>query len=51
MKIPIVDDEPAIFDTLRYWARPTFALERLREIDAEHLVYGGIKPAPRGAGA
>jgi hypothetical protein len=24
---------------LRYCARPAFALERLREIDAEHLVY------------
>ncbi len=46
MKILIVDDEPAISDTLRYCARPTFALERWREIEAEHLVYGGIKPGP-----
>ncbi|MEF8736765.1 MAG: transposase [Candidatus Accumulibacter necessarius] len=34
---------------LRYCARPAFALERCREIDAEHLVYGSIKPGPGGS--
>ncbi len=31
---------------LRYCARPPFALERLRELDAEHLVYDSAKPGP-----
>ena len=31
---------------LRYCARPAFALERLREIDPEHLVYESVKPGP-----
>jgi len=31
---------------LRYCARPAFALERLREIDARHLVYESVKPGP-----
>ena len=31
-----------------YCARPAFALERLREIDAEHLVYESVKPGARG---
>ena len=34
---------------LRYCARPAFALERLREIDTEHLVYESVKPAPGGS--
>ena len=34
---------------LRYCARPAFALERLREIDAEHLVYESVKPGPGGS--
>ena len=33
----------------RYCARPAFALERLREIDPEHLVYESVKPGPRGS--
>ena len=34
---------------LRYCARPAFALERRREIDADHLVYESIKPGPGGS--
>jgi hypothetical protein len=34
---------------LRYCARPAFALERLREIDAGHLVYESVKPGPGGS--
>ena len=34
---------------LRYCARPPFALERLREIDPEHLVYESVKPGPGGS--
>ena len=30
-------------------ARPAFALERLREIDPEHLVYESVKPGPGGS--
>ena len=33
---------------LRYCARPVFALERLREIDPEHLVYESVKPGSGG---
>jgi hypothetical protein len=33
---------------LRYCARPAFALERLQQIDAEHLVYESPKPGPGG---
>ncbi|WP_300328001.1 hypothetical protein [Accumulibacter sp.] len=33
---------------LRHCARPAFALERLREIDAEHLVHASVKPGPGG---
>ena len=33
---------------LRYCARPAFALERLSEIDAEHLVYESVKPGEGG---
>jgi len=35
----------------RYRARPAFALERLREIDSEHVVYENIKPGPGGSPA
>jgi len=31
-------DRPGLERLLRYCARPAFALERLREVDAEHLV-------------
>jgi len=31
---------------LRYCARPPFALDRLRELDPEHLVYAPRKRAP-----
>ena len=31
---------------LRYCARPPFALDRLRELDGEHLVYDNPKPGP-----
>jgi len=34
---------------LRYCARPAFALERLRELDPEHLVYESVKPGPGGS--
>jgi hypothetical protein len=42
-------DRPGLERLLRYCARPAFALERLREIDAEHLVYESIKPGPGGS--
>jgi len=35
---------------LRYCARPPVALERLRELDPEHLLYEGSNPAPGGNG-
>jgi hypothetical protein len=35
---------------LRYCARPPFALDRLRELDPEHLVYDPPKPGPGGSG-
>lgn len=34
---------------LRYCARPAFALDRLREIDAERLVYESVKPGAGGS--
>ncbi|MCM8614066.1 transposase [Accumulibacter sp.] len=34
---------------LRYCARPAFALDRLREIDPERLVYESVKPGPGGS--
>jgi hypothetical protein len=43
------DDRPGLERLLRYCARPAFALERLREIDAEHLVYESVKPGPGGS--
>lgn len=33
---------------LRYGARPAFALERLREINPDHLVHESVKPRPGG---
>jgi hypothetical protein len=42
-------DRPGLERLLRYCARPAFALEHLREIDAEHLVYENIKPGPGGS--
>jgi hypothetical protein len=35
---------------LRYCARPPFALDRLRELDPERLLYERTKPGPRGYG-
>ncbi len=37
-------DRPGLERLLRYGARPAFARERWREIDAEHMVYERIKP-------
>ncbi len=42
-------DRKGLERLLRYCARPAFALERLREIDAEHLVYESVKPGPGGS--
>ena len=42
-------DRDGLERLLRYCARPAFALERLREIDPEHLVYESIKPGPSGS--
>ena len=35
---------------LRYCARPPFALDRLRELGPERLLYKGTKPGPGGGG-
>ena len=35
---------------LRYCARPPFALDRLRELDPERLLYESTKPGPGGNG-
>lgn len=43
------EDRQGLERLLRYCARPAFALERLREIDAEHLVYESVKPGPKGS--
>lgn len=43
------DDRAGLERLLRYCARPAFALERLREIDPEHLVYESTKPGPGGS--
>jgi len=43
------DDREGLERLLRYCARPAFALERLRQIDPEHLVYESVKPAPGGS--
>ena len=43
------DDRSGLERLLRYCARPVFALERLRQIDPEHLVYERLKPGPGGS--
>ena len=43
------DNRAGLERLLRYCARPAFALERLREIDPEHLVYESTKPGPGGS--
>ena len=43
------DDRLGLERLLRYCARPAFALERLRKIDAKRLVYESVKPAPGGS--
>ena len=43
------DDRLGLERLLRYCARPAFARERLREIDAEHLVYESVKPRAGGS--
>lgn len=43
------NDRAGLERLLRYCARPAFALERLRQIDADHLVYESIKPGPGGS--
>jgi Putative transposase len=43
------DDRLGLERLLRYCARPAFALERLREIDAERLVYESVKPGASGS--
>ena len=43
------NDRQALERLLRYCARPAFALERLREVDAEHLIYESVKPGPSGS--
>ncbi len=42
-------DREGLERLLRYCARPAFALERLREVDPEHLVYESVKPGPSGS--
>ena len=42
-------DRAGLERLLRSCARPAFALERLREIDAEHLVYESVKLGPGGS--
>ena len=42
-------DRQGLERLLRYCARPAFALERLREIDAERLVYESVNPGAGGS--
>ena len=42
-------ERPGLERLLPYCARPAFALERWRDIDAEHLIYESIKPGPGGS--
>jgi hypothetical protein len=42
-------DREGLERLLRYCARPAFALERLRQIAPEHLVYESVKPGPGGS--
>lgn len=44
------DDRAGRERLLRYCARPPFALDRLRELDPERLLYEGTKPGPGGNG-
>jgi hypothetical protein len=44
------DDRAGRERLLRYCARPPFALERLRELGPERLLYESHKPAPGGNG-
>jgi len=44
-------DRPGRERLLRYCARPPFALERLQQRDAEHLLYAAGKPGPGSSGA
>ncbi len=44
-------DRPGRERLLRYCARPPFALERLQQRDAEHLLYQASKPGPGGSDA
>ena len=46
-----VEDRAGRERLLRYCARPPFALERLRELDPERLVYDIPKPGPGARGA
>ena len=41
-------DRPGLERRLRYGVRPPFALERLQQLDAEHLIYEATKPGPGG---
>lgn len=43
------NDRAGLERLLRYCARRAFALERLREIDPEHLVHERVKPGPGGS--
>ena len=43
-------DQPGLERLLRYCARPPFALERLQQRDAEHLIDEVSKPGPGGSG-
>jgi len=43
------DDRSGLERLLRYCARPVAVLERLRQIDPDHLVYESIKPGPGGS--
>ena len=43
-------DRPGLERLLRYCARPPFALERLQQRDAEHLLYKASKTGPGGSG-
>ena len=44
-------DRPGLERLLRYCARPLFALARLQQRDAEHLIYNASKPWPGSRGA
>ena len=48
--VPIeASDRQGLERLVRYCARPAFALERLWQIDAQHLVYESPKLGPGGA--